>query len=188
MPARAVLMRSGAPQGLGRAGFSLMEVLIALVVGAILGLALLGVQFQSFKLTQSAKAVWESLNVGEEFFARQTADSLKDPTGGEVAWPEKDGVHFQLSLSDQPERGVRWYSLSMRSAGGVMGWEWPEPRIEWRALDSSGASGWASDQSQTDASKDAARSSGDSFGGGSFGGSSFGGGLSGGLSGGGTGK
>ena len=146
-----------------------MEVLIALVVGSILGLALLGVQFQSFKMAQSSKAVWDSLNVSEEFFARQYPDNLKESTGGEVSWPEKADVHFTLVLNDQSERGVRWYDLSMRTAGGVMGWQWPEARIEWRALDPSGASDWASDSFGGGSAKDSFKSGGDAFGGGSFG-------------------
>ncbi len=173
MPVPSFLSR---PETAGRAGFSLMEVLIAMVVGAILGMAIMGVQFQSFRLAQSAKSVWESLNVSEEFLARQYPDNLKDPTGGETAWPEKADVHFKLTLDDQPVRGVRWYSLSMRSAGGIMGWEWPETKIDWRFADPSGASAWQMDQPRTDAKGSAAP--GSSFGGGFSGGGSFGGGFS----------
>lgn len=173
-----ILRRAGA--GRDRAGFSLMEVLIALVVGSILGLALLGVQFQAFKSTQSAKAVWESLNASAEFLARQYPDDLKESTGGEVSWPERANVHFTLVLNDQPERGVRWYDLSMRTAGGVMGWQWPEARIEWRALESSAASALSTDSSQAGAAKDSFGPSGDSFGSSSSfgGGGSFGKGFS----------
>lgn len=78
------------------AGFTLVEVLVALAVAAILALTLIGGQRQSLNLASSALATWDHLNFSQELLAANPPQKQETEYADWVAWPEREGAEWRF--------------------------------------------------------------------------------------------
>lgn len=105
------------------AGFSLVEILVALTVAAILSLALIAAQRRAFDMADAGKERWTCLNVAMALMVETTPSQLATPTGGwsrRVMPPEGDWMTTRTYV---PGAGS-WQTLSTRSGRSEMTFEW----------------------------------------------------------------
>ncbi len=107
------------------AGFSLVELLVALVVGAVLAHALLTAQHYSIYLAGSHKKAWESLDLAQELMARRSLDDLSKPTGTWVRVDWTSAMKYRILSSSDPGDLSQWVELSTDVDGTVLHWSWP---------------------------------------------------------------
>lgn len=97
-------------------GFTLVEVLVALVVAAILASGLLALQQHGLNQAREADLLWAQMNVAQEALmgldpARTTPQS---------------GPDWQITITEPtPQRSSPWISLTTRGAGRELNWSWP---------------------------------------------------------------
>ncbi len=86
-------------------GFSLVEIMVALVVASILALTLIGAQRQSLNLASSALAVWEHLNFSQELMLEKPPKEQDVATPGWMLWPDREDAQWRFV---QEEEGVQF--------------------------------------------------------------------------------
>ena len=106
-----------------RSGFSLVEILVALTVAAILSLALIAAQRRAFDMAETGKERWRCMDLAMALMVETPSAQLTVPTGGWVQRafpPEGDWKMERLTL---PGAGT-WQYLSVRSGRSEMTFEW----------------------------------------------------------------
>ncbi|MEW5774441.1 MAG: prepilin-type N-terminal cleavage/methylation domain-containing protein [Thermodesulfobacteriota bacterium] len=105
------------------AGFSLVEILVALAVAAILSLALIAAQRRAFDMADAGKERWTCLNVAMAIMAETTPSQLASPTGGwsqRILPPEGEWRTTREYVAGSGS----WQTLSARSGRTEVTFEW----------------------------------------------------------------
>lgn len=106
-------------------GFSLVELLVALVVGALLAHALLNAQHYSLYLATQQQGAWSSLNLSQELLAARGLEKLsRRPTGTWIAHPGPTQGKWRSTRSESPEQDCHWTDLETDVQGAIFEWSW----------------------------------------------------------------
>ena len=97
-------------------GFSLVEVLVALVVAATLASGLLALQHHGLNQAREAELLWDHLGVAQE--ALMGVELARAETRTMPDW------HVSVTPAS-PERPSPWILLITHAAGREMNWFWP---------------------------------------------------------------
>jgi prepilin-type N-terminal cleavage/methylation domain-containing protein len=109
-------------------GFSLVELLVALVVGALLAHALYSAQKYSLYLASAQQNTWENLNLSQELLARKGLRELsRQPTGTWLEFPGPAPAKWRSTQEDHQD-GYSWLQLQIDLQGTVLSWSWPAYR------------------------------------------------------------
>ncbi len=106
-------------------GFSLLEVLMALIVTSVLAATFLGVQRHSMRLTEINLGIWDSLNLGQEILmSRQPKDLASLPSW--AAWPTAPGARFRILRERTTDNSyLETVRLEVEATDYGMSLEWP---------------------------------------------------------------
>lgn len=116
------------------AGFSLLEVLMALIVAAVLSSTLLGVQRQSMALTEINLGAWDSLNLAHEILMARPPKEILNPTPDWVEWAPVPGSRMRLFRERFPgSEYAELFTLETQVSGQSAVWYWhhlqPLPKL-----------------------------------------------------------
>lgn len=106
-----------------RTGFSLVEILVALTVAAVLSLALIAAQRRAFDMAANGIERWRCLDLAMAILAENPESQLATPTGGwsqRVLPPEGE---WKLEREYVPNAGS-WLTLTLRSGRTELSFEW----------------------------------------------------------------
>jgi prepilin-type N-terminal cleavage/methylation domain-containing protein len=110
------------------AGFSLVEVLVALAVAAILSLALIAAQRRAFEMAENGIERWRCLDLAMAILAENPTSRLSTPTGG---WSERalppEG-RWKLEREYLPHAGS-WQILTLKSGETQLRFEWADSNL-----------------------------------------------------------
>ncbi len=113
----------------GCTGFSLVELLVALVVGAILAHALLSAQQYSLYLATDEHRIWDNLNMTQELFAVRGMQELsRRPTGTWMEISGSPGGKWRTEQDVETDSECYWFELQTDMEGKVLTWSWPVSR------------------------------------------------------------
>lgn len=107
------------------AGFTLMEVLVALVVTAILASGLLALQQHGVNQARDGDTLWEHVNLAQEALLGRDLARFRDDTGWRWAMEQ---THGQWRVSPAPasqDRPDGWAMLLTRTPERTVEWFWP---------------------------------------------------------------
>jgi len=109
-------------------GFTLMEVLVALVVASVLSSGLLALQRHGLNQARDGDVFWEHVNLAQEALLGQNLARMGDDTG----WrrPEQHS-NRQWRVSPAPvqeDRPGPWVVLVTRTPERTLEWFWPGVR------------------------------------------------------------
>lgn len=112
-----------------------MEVLVALVVGAVLSVGFLAAQNRSFHLLQDSVDRQKLLNISQRHIAENWPEKLKTPSGGRVGIRSENRDEPQAGWTlTTPSRDntIVWYEMVVDMRGSSVRWRWPvySPRGE----------------------------------------------------------
>ena len=115
-------------------GFSLLEVLMALIVASILAATLLGAQRHSMLLADINKGTWEALNLGQDILLSKPLRDITTPVPSWVEWTAAPGSRFRLTRERMAgSEYAEQFRLETEIAGQSVTWEWqhlqPLPRL-----------------------------------------------------------
>lgn len=105
------------------AGFSLVEILVALTVAAVLSMALITAQRRAFDMAENGIERWRCLELAMATLAENSDAQLSTPTGGwskRVLPPEGE---WRLVREYVPNAGS-WLTLTLRSGRTELAFEW----------------------------------------------------------------
>lgn len=109
-------------------GFTLMEVLVALVVAAVLAAGLAALQRHGLNQVRDGDALWEHINLAQEALLGQDVARMRDDTGWRWAGEYAD-VRWRASpapaLEDRPGE---WMVLVTSTPDRILEWFWPNVR------------------------------------------------------------
>ncbi|MBG0775563.1 MAG: hypothetical protein H0S85_03920 [Desulfovibrionaceae bacterium] len=139
--------RSATPAAAGASGFTVIEVLVAFSVAAILSLTFLSVQHRAVEVASEYATSWQEINTAEEYFARRPFQETRRESPGWVEWEEDRSVRLRVdsdSLArltvpvDERLAGVidgGWtmreslqFTVRLERDGHESAWEW----VGWR--------------------------------------------------------
>jgi prepilin-type N-terminal cleavage/methylation domain-containing protein len=109
-------------------GFTLVEVLVALVIAAILASGLLASQRHGLNQARQADVLWLHLNTAQEaLMGRDIGRGDSHLTApGEMLPDGRDPLAARITTNPPtPERPSPWVTLATRQAGREMEWSWP---------------------------------------------------------------
>ncbi|WP_462326221.1 prepilin-type N-terminal cleavage/methylation domain-containing protein [Desulfobaculum sp.] len=106
-----------------RAGFSLLEVLIALMVAAVLAVGLMSAQGHIVHLAERGRGIWDNLNMTTRLMAEDYPDRLTTPSAGFVPDSEQPGGEWQLERTGSID-GLGRYALTTKVPDATLRWEW----------------------------------------------------------------
>lgn len=110
------------------AGFSLVEVLVALTVAAILSLALIAAQRRAFDMAENGIERWRCLDLAMTILVENPLSKLSTPTGG---WSERalppEG-QWRLDREYLPRAGS-WLTLTLKSGDTQLRFEWADANL-----------------------------------------------------------
>ena len=109
-----------------RNGFSLVEILVALTVAAILSLALITAQRRAFDMAETGKERWRCVDIAMAVMVENPPSQLDVPTGGWVPRVLPPLGDFKTSREYVPGAGS-WQTLTVRSGRSEMDFEWVSP-------------------------------------------------------------
>lgn len=112
-------------------GFTLIEVLVALVIAAILASGLLALQQHGLNQARRADVLWVHLNTAQEALMGQElgAHEADVQIASRGIFPAGSDVQ-DVRITTQPpslERPSPWVSLTTRLEGVELEWSWPAP-------------------------------------------------------------
>lgn len=106
-------------------GFTLMEVLVALVVAAVLAAGLVALQRHGLNQARDGDALWEHVNLAQEALLGQDMARMRDDTG----WRWTEGyADARWRVSPAPaleDRLGEWMVLVTRTPDRTLEWFWP---------------------------------------------------------------
>jgi prepilin-type N-terminal cleavage/methylation domain-containing protein len=113
-------------------GFTLVEVLVALVIAAILASGLLAAQRHGLNQASRADVLWLHLNTAQEALMGQDIgrnigreDSQLTVSGG-MTPDGRDPLAIRITTNPPtPERPSPWVTLTTRLEGRELEWSWP---------------------------------------------------------------
>ncbi len=108
-------------------GFSLVELLVALVVGALMAHALINAQQFSLYLAANQTNAWEDLNLTQELMASQSLTDISKPTGTWLHFEGTPGFRWKTSRSTELHDLTLWTELATDVNGVIFKWSWPVP-------------------------------------------------------------
>jgi prepilin-type N-terminal cleavage/methylation domain-containing protein len=88
-------------------GFSLVEVIVALMVAGILTLSLIGGQRRQADMVSSILTSWRHVNLAQEFLAQRPPATIQMSSSSWLPWPEADGAQWRLFKEEQEMEFVR---------------------------------------------------------------------------------
>jgi prepilin-type N-terminal cleavage/methylation domain-containing protein len=106
-----------------RPGFSLIEVLVALTVAAVLSLALIAAQRRAFDMAETGRERWRCMDIAMALMSETPAAQLSVPTGGWVQRAMPPEGEWKMERSSVPGAGT-WQTLTVRSGRSEMTFEW----------------------------------------------------------------
>jgi prepilin-type N-terminal cleavage/methylation domain-containing protein len=104
-------------------GFSLIEIIVALVIAATLSISFLGVQRQSALLAQSSKDSWNVLNLSQDILAHKYPEKMNVLSSGWVFWPGPPAGSFRVELETISSTGKGYYTLETKSENYSLLWK-----------------------------------------------------------------
>lgn len=107
------------------AGFSLIEVLVALAVAAVLSLALIGAQQRAFEMAQAGSDRWRTLDLAMAILVENPPAHFATPTGGWAQRTTPPEGEWMIARETVPLAGS-WQTLSTRSGKGFLTFAWPD--------------------------------------------------------------
>jgi prepilin-type N-terminal cleavage/methylation domain-containing protein len=107
-----------------RSGFTLLEVLVALVVAAILSLALTAAQQRAFDLAQMAADRSRAMDLAVTVMAEARLGSMNLPTGGFIKRATPPEGEWKMEHESDASGG--WQVFTVRAGDSQMVWEWPD--------------------------------------------------------------
>ncbi len=110
-----------APQS--RSGFSLVEILVALTVAAILSLALIAAQRRAFDMAETGRERWRCMDLAMSLVVETPSTQLGAPTGGWVQHQLPPEGEWKMERSSILGIG-NWQTLSVRSGRSELTFEW----------------------------------------------------------------
>ena len=109
-------------------GFTLVEVLVALVIAAILASGLLASQRHGLNQARQADVLWLHLNTAQEALMGRDigrGDSQLTVSGG-MTPDGRDPLAVRITTNPPtPERPSPWVTLTTRLEGRELEWSWP---------------------------------------------------------------
>lgn len=109
-------------------GFTLMEVLVALVVAALLASGLLAAQRYGLDQARDGDVLWEHVNLGQEALLGRDLAYVRDDTGWQWLLPPSDKQwRIKPALPREAVTGP-WTTLTTRTPERTMEWSWPVSR------------------------------------------------------------
>jgi prepilin-type N-terminal cleavage/methylation domain-containing protein len=109
-------------------GFTLMEVLVALVVTALLASSLLALQQHGMNQARDGDVLWDHVNLAQEALLGQELARMHDDTGWR--WPAQH-ANRQWRINPAPalrDRPGPWVVLVTRTPERTLEWYWPGDR------------------------------------------------------------
>ena len=107
-----------------RTGFSLVEILVALTVAAILSLALIAAQRRAFDMAENGIERWRCLDLAMATLAENPEAQLSTPTGGWSTRMLPPEGEWRLEREYVPNAGS-WLTLTLRSGRTELSFAWP---------------------------------------------------------------
>ena len=120
---------SPAPWSDRPAGFTLIEVLVALIIAAILASGLLALQRHGLNQARETEVLWMHLQTAQEALIGRDIGRM-DPglTAAPGALPShgRDPLTVRIATSPPtPERTAPWVTMTTRLEGRELEWSWP---------------------------------------------------------------
>lgn len=109
-------------------GFSLVELMVALMVGALMAYALLNAQHYSLKLSTYDDQVWENLNFAQELIATQGLDKLSRSSPTWIAAPQNPGARWRTVQEPGNREDIFWIKMDTEFNHTILHWSWPQTR------------------------------------------------------------
>lgn len=104
-------------------GFSLIEILVALTIAAVLSISFLGVQRQNALMAQASADTWESLNLSQDVLAHKYPDGFNVISSGWISWPGPPSGRIRVGIESISASGVGEYTLETEASGYSMLWK-----------------------------------------------------------------
>lgn len=104
-------------------GFSLIEILVALTIAAVLSISFLGVQRQNALMAQASADTWESLNLSQDVLAHKYPDGFNVISSGWISWPGPPAGRIRVGIESISASGVGEYTLETEASGYSMLWK-----------------------------------------------------------------
>lgn len=114
-------------------GFSMIEILVALTLAAILSITFLGVQRQNALMAQASADTWQTLNLSQDVLAHKYPDGFNVISSGWISWPGPPAGKIRTTLNTISGLGVGIYSLETETSDYSMTWH--IYRVSRRTLD-----------------------------------------------------
>lgn len=108
------------------AGFSLIEVLVALAVAAVLSLALITAQQRAFEMAQAGSDRWRTLDLALAILVENPPAQIAAPTGGWVQRTSPPEGEWMMTREYVAQAGS-WQTLSTQAGKGFLAFAWPDP-------------------------------------------------------------
>ncbi len=109
-------------------GFSLVELMAALAIGALMAHALLSAQHYSLGLATHNKQSWENLNFTQDLLARQGLHQLSRPTGTWIVSLDNPGARWMTLEEPAEMETMHWVEMHTDYRGNILKWSWPLTR------------------------------------------------------------
>jgi len=108
-------------------GFTMTELLVALVVGALMTYVLFNAQQYSMYQAGIQKNTWEDLNLTQELMASRSLPEISRPTGTWLHSERTPGFKWRTQSSQEPDDLAYWTELATDINGVIFKWSWPVP-------------------------------------------------------------
>lgn len=110
------------------AGFSLVELIVALMVASLMAYALLSAGQYSLSLVTYDKQAWENLNFTQELLATQGIDRLSRTSEAWIASPEYPDARWRTIQKSGDREDILWIYMDTDLNKSVLHWSWPRLR------------------------------------------------------------
>lgn len=105
-------------------GFSLVELMVAMVVGSLLAWGLVSAQNYSLGLSSYNNEAWDNINYTQSLMILHGQDNLAQTTGTWVMDPGSPDYRWRSTLYHSSENNL-WAILETRVHGVELKWSWP---------------------------------------------------------------
>lgn len=129
-------------------GFTLIEILVALVVAGVMVMGYVGLSQRSVLMVESTREAWDNINFAQEFLSKKPFNEEQDPSLSFDRWPDwtdkeaywklnKESIRMwdemppdfgNISSDSMSELGeMQRYTLETRVGNSNLSWEWIAP-------------------------------------------------------------
>ena len=109
-------------------GFSLVELMVALVVAALMAHALLSAQHYSLGLATRDQEAWNNLNYSQELMTRKGLTELSRATGTWVMSLETPEAGWRTVEQPAYLENMYWIEMDTQYRGSILQWSWLKTR------------------------------------------------------------